>query len=114
VDVATDAGVFRCDPGDGEELVREEHFRGHARAEFLYLAADVAKEGVAAPAADENYCEGGNTGLVHHHGRAQRNGVGADLICVKSQAVRTDATGGDSETGADLVAAEARSPLEVR
>jgi hypothetical protein len=106
VDVAADARVFRCDPGDGKELACEEHFRGQAPAELVYLAANVPKENVAAPAADEHDRECGDAGQVHHHCRARANGVGANLVWVKTQTVGADTTSSETEASADLIAGE--------
>ena len=79
----TGAGSVR----DGEEIRRENHFSGHASAEILDLAADVAQEGVTGPPANEHDGVDWDTSQIHCHGCPGSDGVGSDVLRGESQLV---------------------------
>jgi len=65
----------------------EEHAAGDAGCEGGDLAADVAQERVACPAADQHDGEDGDAGEVHGHGGPGADGVCANLGGAKPQEV---------------------------
>ena len=67
--------------GDGEEIFGDDHAAGDAGTEVLDLAADVPKESIAGPSANEHDGVNWDIGQVHSHGCGGTDGVKADCVC---------------------------------
>jgi hypothetical protein len=91
VSVALNSWVFAMgEVRDREEVGRGDHPGRHTGAELLDLSTDVVKEGVTRPSSEKHDGKDGDACQVHSHGGTRADGVGADLVGLKTQLSLTD------------------------
>ena len=86
----------------------------HAGTEFLNLAPDVAKKGIAGPASNEHDGEDRDDGQIYGHGGGGPEGMGPHFVGRVSESVFTDARDDGTNACEDLLRGDAEWFLHIR